>query len=51
MAKKLNLSKFKKKICYDLDGVICKTNKNFYKNAKPLKSNIKKINQLYEEGN
>ena len=51
MVKKLNLSKFKKKICFDLDGVICKTTKNYYSSAIPLKSNIKKINELYEDGN
>jgi hypothetical protein len=51
MAKKLNLSKFKKRICFDLDGVICKTQKNFYRTAKPIKSNINKINQLYDDDN
>ena len=51
MAKKLNLSKFKKKYCFDLDGVICKTKKNYYTKSKPIKSSIKVINKLYDEGN
>lgn len=51
MAKKLNLSKFKKKYCFDLDGVICKTRKNYYTKSKPIKSSIKVINKLYDEGN
>ena len=51
MAKKLNLSKFKKKDCFDLDGVICKTKKNYYTKSKPIKSSIKVINKLYDEGN
>lgn len=41
----------KKTICFDIDGVICKTsNKNNYINSKPIKKNIKYINKLYEEG-
>jgi len=51
MVKKLNLYKYKKKICFDLDGVICKTKKNYYSTAQPIKSNIKKINTLYDNGN
>ena len=31
--------------------MICKTKKNFYKSALPIKSNIKKLNKLYDEGN
>ena len=50
MVKKLNLSKFKKKYCFDLDGVICKTEKNHYTKSKPIKSSIKTINKLYHEG-
>ena len=51
MEKKLNFKKYKKKICFDLDGVLCKTYKNFYKNSIPIKSNIKKINYLFDQGN
>ena len=51
MKKKLKLKKYKKKICFDLDGVICKTKKNFYEKSKPIKSSIDKINQLYDQGN
>lgn len=38
----------KKILCFDLDNVICKTNKNKeYKKSKPLKKNIKLVNDLY----
>ena len=35
-----------KKFCFDLDGVICSTNKNNYKQSKPKKKVIKMINSL-----
>jgi len=38
----------KKIICFDCDGVICKTIGNNYSKSKPIKKNIKKINQLYK---
>ena len=41
----------KKKLCFDLDGVICTTKKNFYKESKPKKKVIKSINRLYEKKN
>ncbi len=37
----------KKIICFDIDNVICKTVKNFYKNSKPNKEVITLINNLY----
>lgn len=37
-------------ICFDIDNVVCKTFKNNYKKSKPLKKNIKKINDLYNKG-
>lgn len=37
-------------LCFDIDGVICKTNALDYDNSKPIISNIKKINQLYQKG-
>ena len=37
--------------CFDIDGVICSTTKNFYKKSKPNKKAIAKINQLYADGN
>jgi len=41
----------KKKIyCFDIDNVICRTYKSNYKNSKPLKKNIKLINDLYSKG-
>lgn len=36
--------------CFDLDGTLC-TKEDDYHNAKPLKERIRKINQLYDEGN
>ena len=36
-----------KTICFDIDGVVCKTNKNFYKKSKPIFQNIKTINKIY----
>lgn len=41
----------KKKIyCFDIDNVICKTQKSDYKNSKPINKNIKFINNLYLKG-
>jgi hypothetical protein len=37
-------------ICFDLDGVICKTFGNNYVKSRPIKNNIKFINKLYEKG-
>ena len=37
-------------ICIDIDNVICKTKGRNYKNAKPNKNVIKKINEMYEAG-
>ena len=38
----------KKTICFDIDGVICKTKNSNYKNSKPIKKNINLINSLYK---
>lgn len=40
----------KKIICFDIDGVICRTVKNNYSLSKPIIKNIKLINELYEKG-
>ena len=40
----------KKIICFDIDNVICLTKKSDYKNSKPFKKVIKKINYLYDNG-
>jgi uncharacterized HAD superfamily protein len=40
----------KKIICFDIDGVICKTKFNEYKKSKPIKKNIKIINDLFNKG-
>ncbi len=42
--------KFKKIVCFDLDNVICKTKNKNYRNAQPIKNNIKKINELFAKG-
>ena len=35
----------------DIDGTICNITNGIYTDAKPKKTNIKKINKLYEKGN
>ena len=40
---------FKKILCFDIDGVICKTKSNQYQNSIPIKKTIKLINYLYDE--
>ena len=40
----------KKIICFDIDGVICRTKKNFYSRSVPNKKLITYINSLYEKG-
>ena len=45
---KKNMVKKIKKICFDIDGVICKTVKNNYKKSRPIKKNIKLINFLFD---
>lgn len=40
----------KKIICFDIDGVICSTKKNFYLKSKPKKKIINLINTLYNKG-
>tara|TARA_B100000795_G_scaffold61875_1_gene41550 strand:+ start:254 stop:619 length:366 start_codon:yes stop_codon:yes gene_type:complete len=38
-----------KTICFDIDNVICRTKGKDYKNAKPNKIAIKKINKLFQQ--
>jgi hydroxymethylpyrimidine pyrophosphatase-like HAD family hydrolase len=38
-----------KKICFDIDGIICTTKKKNYNFSKPIIKNIKFINKLYEQ--
>ena len=40
-----------KTYCFDLDGTLCQTIDGDYKNSKPLKNNIKILNNLFKEGN
>ena len=37
-------------ICFDIDNVICKTTKNHYSKSKPIKTNIKFVNDLFDKG-
>ena len=39
----------KKILCFDLDGVICKTVGNNYVDSKPIKKNINFINSLFKK--
>lgn len=43
-------NKKKKIFCFDLDNVICTTNKNYYLKSKPIKKTINIVNQLYHNG-
>ena len=38
-------------IYVDIDGTICETQDSDYRNAKPRKEQIYKINKLYDKGN
>jgi len=38
-------------IFVDIDGTICNITNGQYKDSKPIKENIEKINKLYDEGN
>ena len=40
----------KKIVCFDLDNVLCKTNRNNYRRSKPIKKNIHTVNILFEKG-
>jgi hypothetical protein len=37
-------------ICFDIDGVICKSNSNNYKKSLPIVKNINLINLLFDSG-
>ena len=39
------------KVIFDLDGTLCTNTNGKYKDAKPIKERIEKVNNLYEEGN
>jgi len=39
------------KYVIDIDGTICNNTNSQYKNAKPFEDRIKKINNLYDQGN
>lgn len=47
--RKINISNYRK-LCFDLDGVICETKNNNYKKSKPKIQIIKKINSFYDYG-
>ena len=37
--------------CFDLDGTLCTNTKGSYENAKPYEERIKKLNNLFDDGN
>jgi|TARA_B110000971_G_scaffold203189_1_gene223543 capsule biosynthesis phosphatase len=40
-----------KKICFDIDNVLCRTNaKKEYSKSKPIKKNIKLVNEIFNKG-
>lgn len=46
----MKIKKYKKVICFDLDGVLCTNSNGNYINAKPIKRNISLVNKLYIDG-
>ena len=40
----------KKILCFDIDGIICKSYKGNYKKSKPILKNISFINNYFKEG-
>ena len=36
--------------CFDIDNVICRTKKNFYRDSIPIKKNINAINEIFDKG-
>lgn len=48
MGQKLSMNKLI--YCFDLDGTLCSTEGQDYKNAKPINIAINALNQLYEDG-
>jgi hypothetical protein len=47
---KNNKNKKSKIFCFDLDNVICITERNYYLKSKPIKESISIVNKLYEKG-
>lgn len=43
-------TKIAKTICFDLDGVLCSLVNGKYSKSKPIKKNIKVVNDLYDKG-
>jgi hypothetical protein len=46
----MNKKRSKKIICFDLDGVLCSTIRGNYRYSKPIKKNIKIVNDLFFKG-
>ena len=40
-----------KTYCFDLDGTLCTNTEGDYDSAEPFPERIKKVNELYQEGN
>jgi len=47
---KNNIDTSKKIFCFDLDNVICITQRNYYLKSQPIKESINIINKLYDKG-
>ncbi len=41
----------KKTYCFDLDGTLCTNTEGDYDSAEPFPERIRKVNELFEEGN
>ena len=41
---------YKRTLCFDIDGTICNTKNGNYSLSKPIKKNIKSVNDLYDKG-
>ena len=51
MPNKLTVESNTKTYVFDIDGTICRTKNGDYRNAKPLKNRIRRINVLWSAGN
>ena len=48
--KSVEVNKYKKLLCFDLDNTLCITKGSDYQNSKPILKNIKFVNKLYNKG-
>ena len=50
MSNVIKQKRFKKTICIDIDGTVCKQTKGDYENTEPFDDARKAVNRLYDEG-